>query len=187
MAEPPISQLERKRRRTVIAIALLRALLTVAVLVALYYILPLGERWRLSAGLRVLAGLAAFVAVLTWQIRTVLRSKHPGIRAMEALALTVPLFLLLFAATYFLLSANGSANFSQEHLSRTDALYFTVTTFATVGYGDISATSQTARVVVMSQMLLDLLILGIGINAFVKAARVGRQRQSANDDGAVSP
>jgi hypothetical protein len=30
-------------------------------------------------------------------------------------------------------------------------------------------------------MILDLVILGVGINAFVHAARVGRQRQSAAD------
>jgi hypothetical protein len=33
-------------------------------------------------------------------------------------------------------------------------------------------------------MFLDLVIIGLGINAFVGAARVGRKRQSANDDAA---
>ena len=63
--------------------------------------------------------------------------------------------------------------FSQEDLTRTDALYLSVTIFSTVGFGDISATSQSARLVVTSQMILDLLVLGIGINAFVHAAQVG--------------
>jgi hypothetical protein len=31
-------------------------------------------------------------------------------------------------------------------------------------------------------MILDLLVLGIGIIAFVHAARVGRERKSAMDD-----
>ena len=34
-----------------------------------------------------------------------------------------------------------------EPLTRTDAQYFTVTIFATVGFGDITAVTQTARVV----------------------------------------
>jgi hypothetical protein len=38
-------------------------------------------------------------------------------------------------------------------------------------------------VIVMSQMLLDLLILGLGINAFVSAVRFSRKRQQATDDG----
>ena len=41
-------------------------------------------------------------------------------------------------------------------------------------------------VLVMIQMILDLLILGFGINAFVSAARMGRQRRSAGEVGSAS-
>ena len=53
---------------------------------------------------------------------------------------------------------------------------------STEGFGDISATSQSARLVVAFQMLLDLVILGVGINAFVSAARLGRKRQTAAEE-----
>ena len=52
----------------------------------------------------------------------------------------VPLFLLLFASTYFLMERASAASFTQP-LTRTDALYFTVTVFSTVGFGDISPKS----------------------------------------------
>jgi voltage-gated potassium channel len=182
MPAPTIHEMDPRQRRRVLAAALLRALLTAVVLVALYYLLPLNDEWRLSSAMRAIVGLALFVAVLIWQIRKVLSAEHPEIRAVEALAMTLPLFLLLFASAYFLLSVHGSGAFSQEHLSRTDALYLTVTIFATVGFGDISPVSQAARVAVMCQMLLDLVILGVGINAFVGAARVGRKRQSATEE-----
>ena len=52
------------------------------------------------------------------------------------------------------------ASFSTHQLTRTDALYFTVTTFTTVGFGDIIPASQGARLVVTAQMILDLLVLG---------------------------
>jgi len=188
MPKPSIKEMEPRQRRRHLALALLRALLGATVLVALYYLLPLDREWGLSSALLIVMGLALFVAVLIWQIRKVLTSRHPGLRAIEALAVTLPLFLLLFATTYFLMSVHGSETFSQEQLSRTDALYFAVTTFATVGFGDITPTSQSARVVVSFQMLLDLVILGVGINAFVSAARVGRKRQSAADEaGSASP
>jgi hypothetical protein len=54
------------------------------------------------------------------------------------------------------MAANHPANFSTHALTRTDALYFTVTVFSTVGFGDITAASQSARLVVTAQMLLDL-------------------------------
>jgi len=62
-------------------------------------------------------------------------------------------------------------------LSRTDALYFTVTVFSTVGFGDITAKAETARLVVTGQMIADLVILGLAIKAIVGAVRRGRQRQ----------
>jgi voltage-gated potassium channel len=181
-------EIEAKKRRRVTAIVVLRALLSVTVLVALYYTLPIDEEWRLSAGVRAVVGLVLFIAVFSWQIRSVARSRRPGLRAVGALAFAVPLFLLLFASTYFVMSGHDPGAFSQADLSRTDALYLSVTIFSTVGFGDISATSQSARLTVTSQMILDLLVLGIGINAFVHAARVGRDRKSVTDEaGASSP
>ena len=56
--------------------------------------------------------------------------------------MTVPLFLLLFAANYFLMAQADLGNFNVDSLTRTDALYFTVTVFATVGFGDITATTK---------------------------------------------
>lgn len=188
MPQPSINEMEPRQRRRLLVLSLLRALLIAIVLVALYYLLPINEKWRLSSALRMVMGLAVFVAVLIWQIRKVLTSRHPGLRAIEALAMTLPLFLLLFATTYFLMSVHGTGTFTQEHLSRTDALYFAVTIFATVGFGDITAASQGARLVVSFQMLLDLVILGVGINAFVGAARLGKKRQSATEEaGSASP
>jgi hypothetical protein len=76
------------------------------------------------------------------------------------------------------------ANFSTHTLTRTDALYFTVTVFATVGFGDISATSQVARCFVTAQMILDLLVLGLGVRVFVGAVQRSRQQQGPDPDAA---
>lgn len=179
MTEPLVSGLDPRKRRRLIIGVLLRTAFTATLLVAIYYLLPLDRVERLSQWARLVVGLALIAAVTAWQIRTILKSRHPGLRAIEALAVTVPLFLLFFASTYFLMSGAGSGNFSQASLSRTDSLYFTVTTFATVGYGDITAITQGARLVVTVQMMLDLLILGLGVQAFLGAARLGHKRGAA--------
>jgi voltage-gated potassium channel len=142
MADPPMNELDPRKRRRLITAGLLRSFLTATVLVALYYALPAEGNWRLSAGVHVVVGLVVLAAVITWQIRAILKATYPGIRAIEALAVTVPFFLLFFANTYFEMSRNSPGTFSQQDLSRTDSLYFTVTTFATVGFGDITAASQ---------------------------------------------
>ena len=88
------------------------------------------------------------------------------------------MFLLLFAATYFLMAQANTDNFNVHSLTRTDSLYFTITVFATVGFGDISATSQAARIAVMVQMILDLLVLGLLVKVFLNAVQLGREQQA---------
>jgi voltage-gated potassium channel len=73
------------------------------------------------------------------------------------------------------MSQGEVSNFTSK-LSRTDALYFTVTIFATVGFGDISARTESARLVVTAQMVLDLIILGLGLRIILAAVQRGRER-----------
>jgi voltage-gated potassium channel len=176
VTDPP-GGLTAARRRREIGLGMLRALATTAALVALYYLLPLDRLANVPLVFILGAGLLILVAVATWQLRAVLRARYPGVRAAVSLAATVPFFLLLFASAYYVMAHGTPGSFSQQ-LTRTDALYFTVTTFTTVGFGDITATSQTARLVVTVQMLLDLLALGLGIRVFIGAVKRARQAQS---------
>jgi voltage-gated potassium channel len=171
------------KRRRLIAGAALRSVLIAAVLVVLYYVLPLDRPWTADTAVRLLIGLLAFAGVMVWGVRTIAGSRYPGVRAAEALALVLPAFLLLFASTYFVLERNSAANFTQP-LTRTDALYFTVTVFTTVGFGDITAKSETARVVLIVQMLADLAFLGAGVRVLLGAVSRGRERRSETGDDA---
>ena len=174
------SYLPRAKRRRLIAWAVLRSLLFATVLVVLYYLLPLDRPLSADTALRLLIGLLVFAGVMVWKVRKIIRSRYPGAQAVEALGLIVPLFLLLFASTYFLMERASAAAFTQP-LTRTDALYFTVTVFSTVGFGDISPKSEAARIVLIVQMLGDLAILGAGIQVLVRA--VQRSRQQSSDTG----
>ena len=178
-------QLASAGRRRLVVLGLLRALATAVVLVALYYLLPLDHINNVP--LMLAGGLLILAAVVAWQLRAIVRAKEPAIRAVVALAGTVPLFLLLFASAYFVMARASPANFSTHQLTRTDALYFTVTIFSTVGFGDITAASQSARLVVTAQMILDLLVLGLGIRVFVGAVQLGRQQAPAATGPGVPP
>jgi hypothetical protein len=176
-----------RRRRRLIGLAAFRSLAATIVLVVLYYVLPLDHTKNVPVALT--AGLVVLAAGIVWQLRLISRAAHPALRAIEALATTLPLFLLLFASAYFVMARSSPANFSTHSLTRTDTLYFTVTVFSTVGFGDVTAASQTARVVVIVQMLLDLLALGLVVRAFVSTVQSARQQaapdvQPERDDNA---
>jgi hypothetical protein len=143
---------------------------SVAALVALYYLLSLDHSSAPVAVTVLVIGLAGFVVLVVFQVNLIIRSSFPGLRAVEALATSVPLFLLLFAGTYVAMAELSPRNFG-GHLSHTDGLYFTVTVFSTVGFGDITAKTDTARLIVTVQMITDLVVLGLGIKVITGAVR----------------
>ncbi|MER6785943.1 potassium channel family protein [Streptomyces sp. NPDC000658] len=154
----------------------MRSLLTAGLLVTVYYLLPLDSAFTTGTVLGLAAGIVAVALLLSWQIREISLSQRPELRAMEALGTTLPLYLLLFAATYYLMERSVSDSFS-EPLSRSDALYFTVTVFSTVGFGDISPRSEPARLLATGQMTANLLLIGVAARLLVSAVERGRTHQ----------
>jgi voltage-gated potassium channel len=187
MAADRNPELTPPQRRRIIARGVLRGLLFTTVLVVLYYLLPLDRPWSADTGVRLLAGLLVFVGITVWQVRRIVGSRYPGLQAFEALGLIVPFYLLLFASTYFLMERASAADFTQP-LTRTDALYFTVTVFATVGFGDIAPKAEAARVLLIVQMLGDLAVLGAGIRILLGAVQRSRQQRpdTGGDDGSAA-
>jgi voltage-gated potassium channel len=167
-ARPPYRRIVR---------SFLRATGSTVALVVIYYLLPLNRSSTWVAVTMLVIGLALFIGLVAFQVRSIVRSRFPALRAIEALATSVPLFLLLFASVYVVLSTISASNFT-EPLTHTDALYFTVTVFSTVGFGDITAKSEAARLVVTSQMIADLLIIGLGLRVIVGAVTRSRQQRS---------
>ena len=175
-AQPAVSKIVK---------SLLRALGSTIVLVAVYYLLPLDHSARWVAVSMLIVGLLVLAGLITFQVRTIIASPFPALRALEALATSIPLFLLLFASTYVVLGAISASNFTQT-MTHTNALYFTVTVFATVGFGDITPKTEAARLIVTGQMMTDLVILGLGARVILGAVQRGRQRLP-RDTSTVDP
>jgi voltage-gated potassium channel len=171
--------------RSALLLTLLRTVLTGVVVLVLYYVLPLNGGAAVRTVLTLVAGLVAIGVLVAWQVHAILRSGHPALRAVEAIALSLPLFLLLFAAAYFVLASQEPGSFS-EPLSRTDCIYFVVTVFATVGFGDIHPVSEVARLLTTVQMVGDLILIGLVLRLFVAAVDRGRRRV-AGDEPRVTP
>jgi hypothetical protein len=156
--------------------AVVRPVLLAVTLVVLYFRVPLDGRWTGPRVADVIVGLAVVGIVVGWQVLAVVRSPHPRLRAVGALAATLPMVVVLFAASYSVMADDQAGAFS-EPLSRVDALYFSLTVFSTVGFGDIVARSESARILVTVQILVDLVYVGLFGRAIIEAARIGERRR----------
>ena len=156
--------------------AALRATLSVTALFAAYFLIPTRSAGEGSDVPWLVLELGVFAAIVGVQVPAIVKAKYPILRAVEALAVLVPLFLLIFARIYLASSLDDPSHFTQP-LNITTALYFTVTVFASVGFGDIVAQTDSMRMLVTVQMLLNLVVFGLVIRVVASAARRGVARR----------
>jgi zinc transporter ZupT len=184
-----LAELERGERRRAIFLAALRCGLVCTAILTIYFIAPFdGAQLPFEALLALTAGIIVFVVVLTWQVRLIFKADLPELRAIEALVLAGVLFIVVFSFAYVALSDASSNNFT-EKLDRVGSLYFTIVTFATIGFGDIAAKSDVARVFVIVQIVGDLIFIAVILRLVFGASRMALRRSPHphSPDGALAP
>ena len=88
------------------------------------------------------------------------------------------MLLVVFAAVYYLTGLTEPDSFTQP-MDKIDAMYFTVTVFSTVGFGDITAKSDLARTLVTVQMLVNLVVIGLVAKVIFGAVDTGMKKRTA--------
>ncbi|MEU0396456.1 potassium channel family protein [Streptomyces sp. NPDC006208] len=151
--------------RWILGLGLLAAMTTA------FYLLPINklgpDRPAASWTIFVLA-LVSIAALLLKEIRDVLLER-PDTRPGLVIPLLMGLTVMVFASTYYAL-ATHPGQFDGLY-TRTDALYFTIVTLATVGYGDITPSGQVSRVVTMMQILYSFVFLTAAGTALAQQMR----------------
>jgi len=148
-----------------------RVLLGTIGMLVVFYTIPVSTQESTGRAvfsiLLTLAGVAALAWAILEQVRRQLRSRSEDI---HTLLMLLPLSAVVFALGFFLM---------EEHLpgqipgltTRTDALYFTLSTLTTVGYGDITAQGQLARGVVILQLVFNAVFVGAAVSIVVGTIR----------------
>jgi hypothetical protein len=173
---------ETHRYRRAVGVSLLRSVLMTTFLVAVFYLAPLRMTLDLVTWLRFGLVLVLLAVLAVRQVQAVLVSDTPRVRAIEAAATGLPIFILLFATIYLVIANNRPDSFS-ETLDRTDALYFTVTVFATVGFGDIVPRTELARILTTLQMIMGLILVGLVARGLLSAVQLAvRRREQGGPD-----
>jgi voltage-gated potassium channel len=169
-----LSDLEKVERRRAIALCGATVVVSWVFIFGAYFALPIGRESVFRAGVRLGVDIALVAAVALWQVRRISRALLPELRAIEALGIIIAVFLVAFSSIYLAMSHESATTFTQR-LDHIKALYFTITVFSTVGFGDItpyrSDAADAARLIVSAQMLLDLALIGAVVRLLFNAAR----------------
>jgi len=131
-----------------------------------YYIVPLRFDWSDSWTIgRLLVSLLALVllgVVFRYQIARTNQVLPLRFRRIQWLLTALYTLVLLFALLYAFTAAWAPSQFEAIH-DRTDALYFSVTLVATVGFGDIHPTGTVGQLMATVHMLFNLIYLGTAL------------------------
>jgi voltage-gated potassium channel len=85
-----LDDLSSGARRRLAVRAVLRTIATVGLVLAIYFLIPMDRPIDAESVTGLVLGVLALFAIIVWQVRQIIRSEHPSIRAVEALAFTVP-------------------------------------------------------------------------------------------------
>jgi voltage-gated potassium channel len=136
-------------------------LLLAAAATAVYYFVPVPGRMREDSwAIMFFIGVTALAILIIVAIGRLLRAgENARIRG---------LILLLTLTVLFFSWADASVARLPDQIAelhtKTDALYFNVSTLATVGFGDVHPVGQLARAAVTLQIVFNLVFLGASVS-----------------------
>ncbi|MFP3901754.1 MAG: potassium channel family protein [Acidimicrobiia bacterium] len=141
---------------------LLRGGLVLAAVLVAYYAAPVGEIESDVALALSAVGLLVGVGVLGWlvvrQARMQLGARADASVSIQSLLVLAYVVVPMFALGYVGLERADPDQFVELE-TKTDALYFAISTLATVGFGDVAAEGQLARALVTVQIAFDLVFV----------------------------
>ncbi|MGW1742738.1 potassium channel family protein [Nocardia sp. NPDC001965] len=138
---------------------------TVLCALLFYYFVPVGLELPGFWPTRVVTVVAfvAGVGGLSWlayrRIGQFLAQSDDTGHRVDGLLFLISLVVLFFSLFYYVLELHQPGQFADLR-TRNDALYYTVATLGTVGFGDVHAVGQAARIATTVQMAFDLVVIG---------------------------
>jgi hypothetical protein len=167
-------------RRRILGVAVLRMVGVAVGLLTIYFLIPFD---RASAAMIPVVLAVAVVIVSTVNVlllRSVNRGTYPMLRGVEALVTSLLVLVVTFAQLYLILSSEDPGAFD-EVLDHVGALYFTLTTLTTIGYGDIAPVTDAARIVVMVHMVVNVVVVVVFVRLVVRAVRERLQADASSN------
>ncbi len=137
-----------------------RALTIIAGIFTLYFIAPFGQNddpLPLATATILTVVVALILAVMITR-RIIQVFNGDTSRSLSNLVVLLAFVVVAFAIGYFTLARSDPEQVSGLN-TRLDALYFTLTTVGTVGYGDIHPAGQAARAIACLQLVFNAIFV----------------------------
>jgi voltage-gated potassium channel len=134
--------------------------LIVVVATVVYFLLPVPGRMRETSWTLLFAAGVIVLALLV--VALIRRLLHADIDARARGLIVLLACVVLFFSWANVTLSRIPGEFAGLH-TKIDSLYFSISTLATVGFGDVHATGQLARAAVTLQVLFNLVFLGTAI------------------------
>ncbi len=155
-----------------------RLLMPVAVL-QFYFLVPVGRGGAPVGDVVGLLIAVLCVGAVGVVVASEVRRAERRLRPIHLL-LGLELVLTGFALGYYVLAVARPGEFVGLS-TRLDALYFSLTTMSTVGYGDISASGQIGRLVVAIQLAFNLVFVAAVVGLFQDGLRARSHPKPSSD------
>jgi hypothetical protein len=159
----------------------LRLGVAVALALVLYFVVPVEAKddGLLARALVSLLALGLLTAGVVWQV---LVHVEDADRKIDGLLFALVVAVLAFALAFYRLEVAYPGQIPELE-TRVDALYFTMTTMLTVGYGDIHAAGQGARVLVMVAMVFNVAVIATAVTTISSRIRQRTEQRIADRQG----
>jgi hypothetical protein len=154
-----------------------RLAVVLALVLVLYFTVPVsfeissGDVVQLVVSLAALSLLAILVLV---EVRHQLLEVD---RRIDGLVIALMIAVLGFALGFYVLAQRNPGQIVDLH-TRIDALYFTMATLLTIGYGDVHAAGQAARTLVLIQMVFNVVIVATAASTITTRIRTQAEKRA---------
>ena len=136
------------------------AVLLLALATWVYYLLPVPHLSRDAWAVMFFCGAGLLGVLIIAAIQRLLRAGEDA--RIRGLVLLLTLTVLFFS--WADLSVSKLPSQFAELQTKTDSLYFNISTLATVGFGDVHPVGQLARAAVTLQIVFNLVFLGAAVS-----------------------
>lgn len=160
-----------------------------AVVLVLYFTVPVSFEISSNDVVQVVVSLVALTLLAVLVLVEVRHQLLEDDRRVDGLVIALMIAVLGFALGFYVLAQRNPDQIVDLH-TRIDALYFTMATLLTIGYGDVHAAGQAARTLVLIQMVFNVVILATAASTITtrirtQAEKRAEARRAAEADGSL--